>query len=279
MATAKTKTEEVKVVVPLKGVYAKLQAARIALMEKGLKKTGKNTFANFDFFQLVDFLPEVQKIFTKLGLTTNYTLAPRVVAEETVMNLEDTKLVSSKPIIRDMARLIIRDLETGEETTFEMEAEKLQIGNNTKQNNYQAAGGRSTYYKRYLYRDALEIEESDESDIMLGAPEVNYQEAEVVAPPEIILAPAGAPQATTIQENIIQPQENTTPKKKVKEEVAGPDDVLSQESREEVMAAITAKGLQPFEELSAYCAQNGIAAPNELKEKDKASLLAFIESK
>lgn len=274
MATAKTKTEEVKVAVPLKGVYAKLQAARIALMEKGLKKTGKNTFANFDFFQLVDFLPEVQKIFTKLGLTTNYTLAPRVVAEETVMNLEDTKLISSKPIIRDMARLIIRDLETGEETTFEMAAEPVQIGNNTKQNSYQAAGGRSTYYKRYLYRDALEIEESDESDIMLGAPEVNYQEAEVVAPQPVV-----APQATTIQENIIQPQENTTPKKKVKEEVAGPDDVLSQESREEVMAAITAKGLQPFEELSAYCAQNGIAAPNELKEKDKASLLAFIESK
>ena len=37
-ATKTTQKEETKISVPLKGVYAKLQAARIALMEKGLKK-------------------------------------------------------------------------------------------------------------------------------------------------------------------------------------------------------------------------------------------------
>ena len=269
MATAKTKTEDVKLDIALKGVYAKLQTARIALMEKGLKKSGKNTFANFDFFQLVDFLPEAQKIFTRLGLTTNYTLAPRAVAYK---ETKEGETIIKEPIVKDMARLVIRDIETGEETTFEMEAAPVQIGNNTKQNIYQAAGGRSTYYKRYLYRDALEIEESDESNMVLGAPNIEYQTP--VAPQPVV-----TPQATTIQENVIQPQANETPEVVEAPSNVGPDDILSQESREEVMAAITAKGLQPFEELSAYCTQNGISAPNELKEKDKASLLAYIASK
>ena len=268
MAATKTKTEEVKISIPLKGVYAKLQAARIALMEKGLKKTGKNTFANFEFFQLVDFLPEVQKIFTKLGLTSNYTLAPRVVAEETVMDLENTKIVSSKPVIRNMARLIIRDIETGEETTYEMEVEPVQIGNNTKQNIYQAAGGRSTYYKRYLYRDALEIEECDESDMVLGAPEVNYQAPQVEVE---------VPQANTIQEEVTI-KNNKTPKVVEAPVEVGPNDILSQASREEIMEVITAKNLQPFEILSNYCSQNGIGAPSELKENDKVGLLAFIDT-
>lgn len=266
MAATK-KDEEIKVSVPLKGVYAKLQAARIALMEKGLKKTGKNSFAGFDFFQLVDFLPEAQKIFTKLGLTTNYTLAPRVIANKEIV--EGEKL-TREPIIRDIARLVIRDIETNDIEVFEIEAAPVQIGNNTKQNIYQAAGGRSTYYKRYLYRDALEIEESDESDMVLGAPNIDYQTP-------VAQQPIETPQPTTIQENIMQPQENTTPAPKKKTTKASADDVLSQESREEVMQVLTAKGLNPFNTLMDYCKEKGLTAPSELKESDKEGLLSYIE--
>lgn len=272
MATAKTSApkEEVKVNIPLKGVKAKLQTARIALQEKGLKKSGKNTFANFDFFQLVDFLPEAQKIFTKLGLTTNYTLMPRTIAYDEIVEGEKT---IKEPIIRDIARLVIKDMESDETEIFEMEAAPVQIGNNTKQNIYQAAGGRSTYYKRYLYRDALEIEESDESDTMLDAPNVEYKAPEQITPYEF-----QAPQPTTIQQEVVMSNNNVTITNPVVS-ATNPNDILSQESREEIMKAITVKGLQPFEELSAYCAQNGIGAPNELKEKDKDNLLAFIANK
>ena len=205
MPTAKTttkKTEEVKVSVPLKGVLAKLQTARIALMDKGLKKSGKNDFAHFDFFQLKDFLPEAQRIFTKLGLTTNYTLMPRAIDYNEVTEKNgDLERIIKEPIVRDIARLVIKDIETGEETTFEMEAAPVQIGNNTKQNIYQAAGGRSTYYKRYLYRDALEIEEDDESDAVLGQPNVNY-----VAPVEPVV-PTNNVVSTDIQQEMVAPVE------------------------------------------------------------------------
>ena len=73
---ATTKNEENKVKVPLEGVKAKLQTARILLQDMNLNKTGKNDFAHFDFFQLEDFLPKVNSIFVKLGLYSEFTIAP-----------------------------------------------------------------------------------------------------------------------------------------------------------------------------------------------------------
>lgn len=260
------KTEEVKVSIELKGVKAKLQTARIALMEKKLKKSGKNDFAHFEFFQLKDFLPEAQRIFTKLGLTSNFGIMPRVID---VIKTETTH----EPIIREIARLVISDIETKEEEIFEMEVAPVQIGNNTKQNIYQAAGGRSTYYKRYLYRDALEIEEDDESDMVFGNADVNYQTP--------VMQPQQPPvQPTTIQQDVVvnqQPTPQPAPQP-VKTKATNPEDLISQESKEEVMKKIVAKGLNGFDVISQYCTENGIGAPNELKEKDKESLIAFVEN-
>ena len=276
MPTAKTKTEEVKIDIPLKGVYAKLQAARIALMDKGLKKSGKNTFANFDFFQLVDFLPEAQRIFTKLGLTTNYTLAPRVVAYNEIVEGER---IIKEPIIKDIARLVIKDIETSEETTFEMEAAPVQIGNNTKQNIYQAAGGRSTYYKRYLYRDALEIEESDESDMVLGQPNVEYQTPQQVTPYQF-----ESPKAAPIQEAVVSAPQ--APTQDIGQQVvinnsgevqANSDTLLSVESKGEIMNMIMAKGLVGYDVINNFCAGINIV-PANLLESHKQSLIDYVNS-
>lgn len=301
MATkATTKTEEVKLNIELKGVKAKLQTARVALMEKGLSKSGKNDFAHFDFFQLKDFLPETQRIFTKLGLTSQYTIMPRVIA-----NIErvENNIVTKEPIIKDIARLVVKDMQTDEELIFEMEAAPVQIGNNTKQNIYQAAGGRSTYYKRYLYRDALEIEEDDESDNVLGQPGVDYQTAPTQPiTPYSFQAPQPAPiQQAIVEQSIGQPvvigpdggtysgfvpqsspqpaQVMDTPQQmeqKIDTVLANHNDLISQASKEEAMNLIIQKGLNGFEVINNYCQQNGIASPSELKEKDKAGLMAYI---
>lgn len=278
-----TKTEEVKLNIELKGVKAKLQTARVALMSTSLKKTGKNDFAHFDFFQLKDFLPEAQKIFTKLGVTTQYTIMPRVIA-----NIErvENEVIIKEPIIRDIARLVVKDIESDEELIFEMEAAPVQIGNNTKQNIYQAAGGRSTYYKRYLYRDALEIEEDDESDTVLGQPDIEYQTAPMT--PYDFQTPQPAPiQQAIVEQSIGQPIINQptnlnvidTPQQMEQEIDAvleNTNDLISQASKEEAMNLIIQKGLNGFEVINNYCQQNGIASPAELKESDKAGLIAFI---
>jgi len=49
-------------------VYKKLQIARLSLQAKELKKSGKNKFAGYEYFELQDFLPTVQTIFADTDL-------------------------------------------------------------------------------------------------------------------------------------------------------------------------------------------------------------------
>ena len=49
-------------------VYKKLQKARLALVQTALKKSGKNKFAGYEYFELGDFLPAIQKICNDVGL-------------------------------------------------------------------------------------------------------------------------------------------------------------------------------------------------------------------
>ena len=44
-------------------IYEKLQKARVDLQSKGIKKSGKNTFAKYDYYELADFMPAVNSIF------------------------------------------------------------------------------------------------------------------------------------------------------------------------------------------------------------------------
>ena len=174
------KDNELKLDIPMEGVKTKLQVARVMLQKENLTKTGKNDFAHFDFFQLEDFLPKVNEIFAKLGLYSEFSIAPVTIDydEDIVRDTENNQTVTfKKPIIKEMATLDIYDVQKENDmVSYEMEVAPLQIGNNTKQNIYQAAGGRNTYYKRYLYMNALEIVEKDESDAVLGQKDVNYQQ-------------------------------------------------------------------------------------------------------
>ncbi len=75
-------------------VYAKLNAARAAFHAKPLKKSGKNSFAGYSYFELGDFLIPALQVFETYGL------CPVVSFDET------------------MAQLELVDVETGERITF-----------------------------------------------------------------------------------------------------------------------------------------------------------------
>ena len=49
-------------------VYKKLMEARLKLQNTKLEKSGHNKFAGYKYFELGDFLPTVQNIFSELGL-------------------------------------------------------------------------------------------------------------------------------------------------------------------------------------------------------------------
>lgn len=113
-------------------VLQKLQQARVMLQEKNLKKTGYNPFQKFNYFELSDFLPQVNDIFNELKLYSHFNL------------------------YRDKAKLVIICTETNEQLQFTTPIQ--QIKENAKM---QDIGAIHTYSKRYLYYNALEIVEND----------------------------------------------------------------------------------------------------------------------
>jgi hypothetical protein len=112
-------------------------AARIRLQGTRLEKSGLNKFAGYKYFELGDFLPEIQNIFNDLGLcgVVSYDAA---YATLTITDTDDgTVIVISSP----------------------MAAAELK-GAHPIQN----LGAVETYQRRYLWMTAMEIVEHDAID-------------------------------------------------------------------------------------------------------------------
>lgn len=128
-------------------IYEKLNAARLQIAEKGLSKTGNNTFAGFKYFELSEILPVVNKVNNEL------------------------KLFSAFSFLRDTATLEIVNAEKPEEkVTFSFayspDGAKLKACHQI-----QNEGAVQTYVKRYLYQNAYEIAEADQLDASVGRDE------------------------------------------------------------------------------------------------------------
>ena len=116
-------------------IYEKIQQARIELQEMNLKKSGFNKFANFKYYDLKDFLPEVNTIFSKLKLFSKFDL------------LENEGVLT-----------VINTEKTDETITFVTPKAEIVLKG---QNGLQMIGSTHTYLKRYCYLNALEIVEDD----------------------------------------------------------------------------------------------------------------------
>ena len=139
-------------------IYEKLQAARVELQNKKLKKSGKNKFAGFDYFELADIIPSINQIFY------------------------ENKIFSQFCINEGLASLTIINAEKPEECiTFTTPIAELELKGC---NAIQALGGVNTYCRRYLYLNALEIVEADLFDAEAGKKTVNQQDTKPVINPD-----------------------------------------------------------------------------------------------
>jgi hypothetical protein len=122
-------------------VHAKLMRARLLLQSRKLNKSGHNKFAGYTYFELGDFLPAVQEIFSEVGLCG---------------------VISFKT---DYATLTITDVDKGGaiEITSPMAEANLK-GCHPIQN----LGAVETYTRRYLWVTAMEIVEHDALDATTG---------------------------------------------------------------------------------------------------------------
>lgn len=119
-------------------VYQKLNACRVALQSKPMKKSGNNKFAGYSYFELGDFLPTINELFHEFGLCA-YTVFGAKKASLTIVNAEKPE----------------------ESITFKSPmADAMLKGCHPIQN----LGAVQTYQRRYLYMVALEIVEHDALD-------------------------------------------------------------------------------------------------------------------
>ena len=139
-------------------VYKKLMDARIQLQGKALSKSGNNKFAGYKYFELGDFLPAIQEIFSGLGLCGVVSFG------------------------KEDANLTIIDIENP--------ADRIVIGTPMSSaalkgcHEVQNLGAVQTYLRRYLWVTAMEIVEHDALDSSEPLkPEVKKPEPKPVAKP------------------------------------------------------------------------------------------------
>jgi hypothetical protein len=147
-------------------VHKKLMQARVTLQGTKLQKSGHNKFAQYYYFELGDFLPEIQHIFNDLGLCGVVSFT------------------------NEMATLSITDMEDGTtlNITSPMSSAALK-GCHEVQN----LGAVQTYLRRYLWVTAMEIVEHDALEPLTGSEAP--AKAEPKAAPKAAAKTAPAPAA------------------------------------------------------------------------------------
>jgi hypothetical protein len=122
-----------------------------------VKKTGKNKFAGYEYFELGDFIPTLHRMFDGVGLigVVNFSKEEGTL---TIINTDapDERIVFNSPMV---------------------------FASNPKGQAIQDLGSTHTYMRRYLWLMAIEVVENDSVDA--SAPAVNAPKAEVKVEPKV----------------------------------------------------------------------------------------------
>lgn len=126
-------------------IYEKLAHARVDLQEMGLRKSGRNNYSGYDYFELKDYLPAINKLMVKYNM------------------------VGICSFYEECATLSIVDAENPEDVVYFHSP----MGHAALKgcHDVQNLGAVETYTRRYLYMAAFEIVEGDTLDAVQGSDE------------------------------------------------------------------------------------------------------------
>lgn len=147
-------------------VFRKLQAVRHEFVMANVKKTGKNKFAGYEYFELGDFIPTVHRMFDAAGL------------------------IGVVRFKQDEGSLTVYNVDAPEE--FISFTTPMVFANNPKGQAIQDLGSTHTYMRRYLWLMTMEITEHDSVDAAAPAGKPEVKEAPPKEPaPEVNKADQG----------------------------------------------------------------------------------------
>ena len=127
-----------------KNLNESIASIKVKLQNSKLKKSGKNTFAGFEYFELADFLPRLNELMLEENINDQFTI------EE------------------DYAKLILIKGEERQEykIPFQIFDTPLNKNGSPSMQDIQYLGALNTYYKRYLYLNAFGITDGEVIDSM-----------------------------------------------------------------------------------------------------------------
>ena len=132
-------------------IYEKLQAVRVELAKQGIKKGKKNTYAGYSYYELADFLPQIQELCQKHKATPLFT------------------------VNGTNATLSIHDMEKPDASiSFAIPMSQAQL---KACHPVQNLGAVLTYERRYLYMIAFELVEADILEATTSDPSQTVQQA------------------------------------------------------------------------------------------------------
>ena len=117
---------------------------RVELQNSKIKKSGKNKFAGFQYYELSDFLPKLNELMLENGVNDNFTIK------------------------NDLATLILIKGDERQEYSipFVMFDTPLSKSGKESMQPIQYLGALNTYYKRYCYLNAFGITDGEVIDSM-----------------------------------------------------------------------------------------------------------------
>ena len=137
----------------MKTLNQSIIAIRVSLQNAKLKKSGKNKFAGFDYFELSDFLPKLNELMEAEGVNDRYYIKDDYAVLELIKG-EEVNSYTMPFVMFETPVNIKVDGATGETR----EVKTMQ--------DIQYLGALNTYYKRYLYLNAFGITDGEVIDSM-----------------------------------------------------------------------------------------------------------------
>lgn len=133
---------------------------RVKLQNAKLKKSGKNKYAGFDYFELADFLPKLNELMLEEGINDRYRIEEGYAILELIKR--DEKQEYTIPFKFFETPLTYKKDKNGNFMRTK-EGEYIQVAS---MQDIQYLGALNTYYKRYLYLNAFGITDGEIIDSM-----------------------------------------------------------------------------------------------------------------
>ena len=148
---------------------------RVDLQNSKLKKSGKNKFAEFDYFELADFLPRLNELMLEEGINDNFRITNDL-ATLTLIKGEEKQEYTMPFVIFDTPLTFKKDKNGN--YVKDKNGDYVQV---QSMQDIQYLGALNTYYKRYLYLNAFGITDGevidsmDNEDLKKKSKELNYR--------------------------------------------------------------------------------------------------------